>query len=109
MPTIAPVNTQQVLSMGTHAEKLQQTVQNQPNLLASHLDAERRAADELKRSGVQNPEETSRSIEARAEGRGGRPRQREFDSVQEEPGEAPEHKLPAWPESGRGQRVDLTV
>jgi hypothetical protein len=53
MPTIPPVNTQQVLSMGTHAEQLQQSIQNQGSLLASHLDQERQAEDELKRAGVQ--------------------------------------------------------
>ena len=53
MPTTPPVNTQQVLQMGTHTEKVQQTIQSLPNVTAQQLNKEREVSDELKRSQVQ--------------------------------------------------------
>jgi hypothetical protein len=54
MPTTFPVNTQQVLQMGTHTEKLQHTMQTQPTVVAQQVDKERQLADELKRRQVQD-------------------------------------------------------
>ena len=56
MPTTLPVNTQQVLQMGTHTEKLQHTMQTQPTVVAQQVDKERQLADELKRRQVQDME-----------------------------------------------------
>ena len=56
MPTTPPVNTQQVLQMGTHTEKLQHTMQTQPTVVAQQVDKERQLADELKRRQVQDME-----------------------------------------------------
>ena len=53
MPTTPLVNTQQVLQMGTHTEKVQQTIQSLPNIKAQQLNKEREVSDELKRSQVQ--------------------------------------------------------
>ncbi|MFT4578924.1 MAG: hypothetical protein ACI8PD_002159 [Nitrospinales bacterium] len=58
MPTTPQVNTQQVLQMGTHAEKLQQTIQSLPNVTAQQLNTEREVTDEMKRTEVQDPENT---------------------------------------------------
>ncbi len=58
MPATTPVNTQQVLQMGTHTEKLQHTIQSLPNVVAQQVDKERQLADELKRSQVQNMDST---------------------------------------------------
>ena len=54
MPSTPPVNMQQVLQMGTHTEKLQQTIQALPNVTAQQLDKEREQNDELKRLQVQD-------------------------------------------------------
>lgn len=54
MPTTPPVNMQQVLQMGTHTEKLQQTIQALPNVTAQQVDKEREQSDELKRLQVQD-------------------------------------------------------
>ena len=54
MPTTPPVNTQQVLQMGTHTEKLQHTMQTQPTVVAQQVDKERQLADELERRQVQD-------------------------------------------------------
>ena len=56
MPTTLPVNTQQVLQMGSHTEKLQHTMQNLPTVVAQQVDKERQLADELKRRQVQDME-----------------------------------------------------
>jgi len=54
MPSTPPVNTQQVLLMGTHTEKLQQTLQTLPNVTAQQVDKVRQRDDELKRRQVQD-------------------------------------------------------
>jgi hypothetical protein len=54
MPTTPPVNTQQVLQMGTHTEKLQHTLQTLPNVVAQQVDKERELEDELRRRQVQD-------------------------------------------------------
>ena len=53
MPTTPQVNTQQVLQMGTHTEKVQQTTQSIVNLTAQQLNKEREVVDEMKRNQVQ--------------------------------------------------------
>jgi hypothetical protein len=58
MPTTPPVNTQQVLQMGAHTEKLQHTMQNLPNVVAQQVDKERELEDELKRRQVQDMDPT---------------------------------------------------
>ena len=55
MPTTLQVNTQQVLQMGTYAEKLQQTIQSLPNVTAQQTNKEREVTDEMKRTEVQDP------------------------------------------------------
>ena len=56
MPTTLQVNTQQVLQMGTHTEKLQQTIQSLPNVTAQQTNKEREVKDEMKLTEVQDPE-----------------------------------------------------
>jgi hypothetical protein len=56
MPTTPQVNTQQVIQMGTLAEKLQQTIQSLPNVTAQQANTERELLDEMKRTEVQHPE-----------------------------------------------------
>ncbi len=58
MPTTPVVNTQQILQMGTLTEKLQQTLQNLPNVVGQQVDKERELEDELKRSQVQEMDQT---------------------------------------------------
>jgi hypothetical protein len=58
MPTTLQVNTQQVLQMGTHTEKLQQTIQSLPNVTAQQTNKEREVTDEMKLTEVQEPENT---------------------------------------------------
>ena len=54
MPSTPPVNMQQVLQMGTYAEKLQHTFQVLPNVTAQQVDKDLEKDDELKRRQVQD-------------------------------------------------------
>jgi hypothetical protein len=56
MPTTPQVNTQQVMQMGIHTEKLQHTIQTLPNVIAQQANIEREMTDEIKRTEVQDPE-----------------------------------------------------
>jgi len=56
MPTTEIVNTQQTLQMGTHAEKLQQTMQQLPSTTAQQIQEEQVAVNKLKQIEVQDPE-----------------------------------------------------
>ena len=58
MPTTLQVNTQQVMQMGTHTEKLQHTIQILPNVTAQQANAEREVKDEMKHTEVQDMEST---------------------------------------------------
>jgi hypothetical protein len=56
MPTTPQVNTQQVMQMGTHSEKLQHTIQTLSNVTAQQANSEREVTDEMKRTEVQDLE-----------------------------------------------------
>ena len=58
MPTTPTVNTQQVLQMSTHTEKIQQTIQSLQNVTAQQLNKEREVSDELRRTQVQGLNKT---------------------------------------------------
>ena len=58
MPTTPQVNTQQVIQMGTHTEKLQHTIQTLPNVTAQQANSDREVTDEMKRKEVQGLENT---------------------------------------------------
>jgi len=58
MPITEIVNTQQTFQMGTHAEKLQQTMQQLPSTTAQQTQEEQVAVNELKQIEVQDPEKT---------------------------------------------------
>ena len=59
MATTEPINTQQVLQMGSHTEKLQQTIQQQNGVLSQYLEEEQMKMAELKSAEVQDPEEAN--------------------------------------------------
>ena len=56
MPTTPQVNTQQVMQMGSHTEKLQHTIQTLPNVTAQQANVEREVTDQMKRTEVQDLE-----------------------------------------------------
>jgi hypothetical protein len=70
MPTIEPANTQQVIQMGSHVEKVQQTIQQQQGVLTQQLESENVEADDKKRSQVQEAEDSYQADGAKADERG---------------------------------------
>ena len=56
MSIIETANTQQVLQMGSHTEKLQQTIQNQASIISKQLQDEQVKQVELQNFEVQEPE-----------------------------------------------------
>lgn len=110
MPVIDPVNTQQVIQMGTHVEKLQQTIQHLPTTTALQLDQERITLDEMKRSEVQDADASNQTQPINDEGRNrrGRLRFRKPPAKPEEGSPTPAEGAPkTLPHEGR--QVDLVV
>lgn len=69
MPTTPTINIQQILQMGSHTEKLQQTLQTLPNVTAQQVVEERKLEDELKRVQVQNMDRSHLLEEVKLENR----------------------------------------
>ncbi|MBI5427005.1 MAG: hypothetical protein HZA02_01860 [Nitrospinae bacterium] len=110
MPVIDPVNTQQVIQMGTHVEKLQQTMQHLPTTTALQLDQERITLDEMKRSEVQDADGSNQTQPIDDEGRKrrGRLRFRRQPAEPEEGAQPPTEGAPkTLPHEGR--QIDLVV
>ncbi len=103
MSTVPPVNIQQVLQMGTHAEKLQQTMQQLPNTSAHHLDEERKIADELKRKSVQNAKSgaAANATDPDAKGPGHRKKRNAKPKAPETP--------PARIRGNQGETIDVVI
>ena len=56
MPITGTINTQQLIQMGTHTEKLQHTLQHLPATTSQQLQDEQIAINELKQTEVQDPD-----------------------------------------------------
>ena len=56
MPTTGTVNTQQLIQMGSHTEKLQQTLQHLPVITGQQLQDEQMVENEIKQFEIQDPE-----------------------------------------------------
>jgi len=100
MPTTPLVNTQQVLQMGSHTEKLQHTMQTQPTVVAQQADKERELADELKRVQVQDMDATHLLEETDPETRAKKRVRVRKKSQSDAEDESPEPPLPEDPHRG---------
>jgi hypothetical protein len=69
MPTTGTINTQQILQMGTHAEKLQHTMQHLASTTAQQIQDEQVRTNELKRSEIQDPDKSEASDSTNSEGK----------------------------------------
>ena len=56
VPTTGTINTQQLIQMGTHTEKLQHTLQHLPVTMSQQLQDEQVAINEAKQTEVQDPD-----------------------------------------------------
>ena len=69
MPTTGTINTQQIIQMGTHTEKLQHTLQHLPVTTGQQLQDEQIAVNELKQNEIQDPENLEASNPTDPEGK----------------------------------------
>ena len=56
VPTTGTINTQQLIQMGTHTEKLQHTLQHLPATTGQQLQDEQIALNDLKKYEIQDPD-----------------------------------------------------
>ncbi len=113
MPTTGTINTQQILQMGTVAEKLQHTVQHLPSTTAQQIQDDQIVANELKQVEVQEPEKLENSNQTESEGK----RRREI-RIRKKPEQTNDFETPhsfSIQEnifnniSHQGQKINLTV
>jgi hypothetical protein len=106
MPTTPQVNTQQIMQMGTHTEKLQHTIQSLPNVTTQQANAEREVTDEIKRTEVQGLE-NAYFIEKTDPETGPKKRLRDFrkKTTPEEEHLESEKTLP--PEANHGGKINI--
>jgi hypothetical protein len=69
MPTTGTINTQQILQMGTVAEKLQQTIQHLPSATSQQIQDDQKSMNELKQTEVQEPKKIEFSDPINPEGK----------------------------------------
>ncbi len=68
MSSISPTNIQHIQQMGTATQKLQHSLQNIPHAAGQEHKEERKASDEIKRTTVQNAEQSHQSNTVNPEG-----------------------------------------
>ena len=107
MATIEPVNTQQVLQMGGHVEKIQQTLQHLQTTVAEQLEAERSFLDEMKKTEVQDMDATNEVHPSNPEAKGKRRRLkiRKIAPKSEKVAESPSSDE----EPHHGQHINLVI
>ena len=107
MPTTPQVNTQQILQMGTHTEKVQQTTQSIGNVTAQQLNKEREVVDEMKRNQVHETnityfvEETDPKTRSKKRVRVQKKRAHHEDENFES------EKIPMAPEDNHGGKINI--
>ena len=113
MPTTGTINTQQILQMGTHAEKLQHTIQHLPSTTAQQVQDDQISINELKQIEVQDPEKIEPSEPTYPEGKRRRDfRLRNKSTQNDDNKESHTHftqNNPSKVDSHQGQKIDLTV
>jgi hypothetical protein len=111
MSSISPTNIQHIQQMGTATEKLQHSLQNIPNAAGQQHKEETKTADEIKRSTVQNPENSNESNTVNKDGtRHKQARKKNKQSPADEEENAANQKIIAsTTENGHGRTINLIV
>ena len=112
MPIIEPVNTQQVIQMGSHVEKVQQTIQQQQGVLTKQLEIESNEIEDVKRRQVQETEDSYQSDASNPDdkGKNGRLRLKSDGTFAvEESKQDDEEPFPAIVEENYGGRINIWV
>ena len=113
MPTTGTINTQQLIQMGTHTEKLQHTLQHLPATTSQQLQDEQIAINELKLFEIQDPENLEATNPTGPEGKRRREARMRRKSAQNDDIDEPLTELSkdTLPTSAphQGQQVNITV
>ena len=113
VPTTGTINTQQLIQMGTHTEKLQHTLQHLPATTGQQLQDEQIVLNELKKYEIQDPDNLEAANPTDPEGKRRRETRlrrksaqiNEIDkSLTEFPNDSPPDVAPY-----QGQQVNITV
>ena len=113
VPTTGTINTQQLIQMGTHTEKLQHTLQHLPATTGQQLQDEQVVLNELKQYEIQDPDNLEAANPTDPEGKRRREirlrrksaQKNEIDkSLTESPNDSPPNVAPY-----QGQQVNITV
>lgn len=111
MSSIAPTTIQYIQQMGTATEKLQHSLQNIPNAVGQQYKEERKTSDEIKRTTIQDAEESKQSNTVHQDGsRRKQARKKDINGPadDEETTSTIKRKSPVW-ENGPGKTINLIV
>lgn len=111
MSSIAPTSIQQIQQMGTATEKLQHSLQNIPNAAGQQHKEERKVSDEVKRTTVQNAEESNQSNTINPDGtrRKSADRKSKKNPAEDDENVSSIKKEALAPRSGQGSKINLIV
>ncbi len=111
MSSISPTSIQQIQQMGTATEKLQHSLQNIPHAAGQQHKEERKVSDEVKRTTVQNAEESNQSTTINPDGTrrkpGGKKNNNNPADEEENVSKMKKEALPS--PSGQGKTINLMV
>jgi hypothetical protein len=111
MSGISPINVQHIQQMGTATEKLQHSLQNIPHAANQEHKEERKTTDEMKRTTVQNAEQSNQSNTVNPDGT----RRKKGDQKKKKGSADGEENISAQkteaspPENGQGKTINLIV
>ena len=113
MPTTGTINTQQLIQMGTHTEKLQHTLQHLSTTTGQQLQNEQIVVNESKQFEIQDPDNLEAANPTDPEGKRRREARVRRKPAQNDDIEEPLTELPkdTPPTSAphQGQQVNITV
>ena len=113
VPTTGTINTQQLIQMGTHTEKLQHTLQHLPATTGQQLQDEQIVLNELKQYEIQDPDNLEAANPTDPEGKRRREtrlrrKSAQDNDVNESLSESPNDSPPNMA-THQGQQVNITV
>ena len=112
MPTTGTINTQQLIQMGTHTEKLQQTLQQLPSITGQQLQEEQITINETKQIEVQDPDNLEATNPTDSEGKRRREARLRRKSTQNDIDKIPtqtSNDSPFNTAPHQGQKVNITI
>ena len=111
MSSISPTNIQHIQQMGTATQKLQHSLQNIPHAAGQEHKEERKTSDEIKRTTVQDPEQSHRSNTVNKDGsrREQAGKKNKIGPSDDEENASLVQRKALTPENGQGSTINLVV